>query len=665
MKKQTLQKVLLFLLILLLSILVMPGKVNAGNYSKSYLKSKFNEIRNTSGYRPGEKYVWNDAGYFSDYCAFGSSFGTAHTAWECHAYGLNLFDLLFQQCANCHKSSNGINDLCVGDVVRVDNDSHTLVVQNIVGDTVYYTDANWGYTGAVRWDVQTSKSALASRMSWIYHADGNDVKTLEEETIIPDEPTNIKATNQGGNTVKVTWNGVSNVDGYEVVIYPAANVERGDFSTRAASYKTTSTSYTFTISNGDYYAYVHSRIGDTWSPGGGAGSKFKVAPITGVSLNKSSVSLNVGEKTTLTATITPSDTSDSKTLTWTSSNSSVASVSSSGIVTAKSAGTTTITVKTSNGKTKTCTVTVKENSYANVSYKTHVQNVGWQSYVSNGATSGTEHKSLRLEGIKINISSNYSGTIQYRTHVQNIGWQDWKSNDAMSGTEHQSLRLEAIQIKLTGDIANYYDVYYRVHAQNFGWLDWAKNGASAGTQGYSYRLEAIQIKLVKKGSAAPGSTTRAFVKNTPSVTYTTHVQNVGWQGVVKDGATSGTEHKSLRLEGIRISLQNNGNPGGVQYSTHVQNIGWQDWKTNGAMAGTEHKSLRLEAIKIKLTGDIANEYDIYYRVHAQNFGWMGWAKNGAAAGTQGYSYRLEAIQIKLVKKGNAAPGSTANAFKQK
>lgn len=104
------------------------------------------------------------------------------------------------------------------------------------------------------------------------------------------------------------------------------------------------------------------------------------------------------------------------------------------------------------------------------------------------------------------------GGISYSSHVQDIGWQDWKSNGDLSGTSNQSKRVEAIKIKLTGDVANYYDVYYRVHAQNYGWLDWAKNGEAAGTQGYSCRLEAIQIVLVKKGDAAPGSTTRAFVQ---------------------------------------------------------------------------------------------------------------------------------------------------------
>lgn len=61
-------------------------------------------------------------------------------------------------------------------------------------------------------------------------------------------------------------------------------------------------------------------------------------------------------------------------------------------------------------------------------------------------------------------------------------------------------------------MAEYYDIYYRVHTQNYGWLDWAKNGAVAGTEGYGYRIEAVQIKILSKGKAAPGNTTRPFVK---------------------------------------------------------------------------------------------------------------------------------------------------------
>ncbi|WP_373485872.1 hypothetical protein [Acetobacterium malicum] len=39
-------------------------------------------------------------------------------------------------------------------------------------------------------------------------------------------------------------------------------------------------------------------------------------------------------------------------------------------------------------------------------------------------------------------------TCSYRTHVQNIGWQNWKYAGQTSGTSGQSLRLEAIEINV-------------------------------------------------------------------------------------------------------------------------------------------------------------------------------------------------------------------------
>lgn len=147
---------------------------------------------------------------------------------------------------------------------------------------------------------------------------------------------------------------------------------------------------------------------------------------------------------------------------------------------------------------------------------------------------------------------------------------------------------------------------------------------------------------------------------TGNVVYSTHVQNVGWQAKVADGKMSGTEGRSLRLEGITIESGIEGV--GIEYATHVQNIGWQDFVSNGKMSGTEGKSYRLEAIRIQLTGENADKYDVVYRVHAQNVGWMGYAMNGESSGTAGYGYRLEGIEIQIVKKGSFA-GDTTNAYK--
>jgi len=167
----------------------------------------------------------------------------------------------------------------------------------------------------------------------------------------------------------------------------------------------------------------------------------------------------------------------------------------------------------------------------------------------------------------------------------------------------------------------------------------------------------VVFALALTGMALPG---QAQAAEKPAVKYKTHVQKQGWQGWTNEGKTAGTTGQSLRLEGLKIDLDE----GSVEYKTHVQTYGWEgSWKKDGATSGTTGESKRLEAVQIRLKGAAAEKYDIYYRVHAQTFGWMGWAKNGEKAGTAGYANRLEGIQVKVVEKGAGAPGSTSGAYK--
>lgn len=84
--------------------------------------------------------------------------------------------------------------------------------------------------------------------------------------------------------------------------------------------------------------------------------------VTGVTLNKSSLSIVYGgTDSTLEPTVAPYD-ADDKSISWSSSNENVASVDDNGVVTAHAVGTTTITVTTTDqGKTATCKVTVTPN----------------------------------------------------------------------------------------------------------------------------------------------------------------------------------------------------------------------------------------------------------------------------------------------------------------
>ena len=80
--------------------------------------------------------------------------------------------------------------------------------------------------------------------------------------------------------------------------------------------------------------------------------------VTGVTLNKTELTLETGGSETLTATVAPSDATN-KNVTWKSSNTAVATVDDNGKVTGVAAGEATITVTTEDGgKTATCKVSV-------------------------------------------------------------------------------------------------------------------------------------------------------------------------------------------------------------------------------------------------------------------------------------------------------------------
>ena len=107
-------------------------------------------------------------------------------------------------------------------------------------------------------------------------------------------------------------------------------------------------------------------------------------PVTGVSLNKSTLTLTEGNSETLTATITPANATD-KTVTWSTSDANIATVSN-GKVTAIAEGSATITVKTKDGnKTATCSVTVNPKPKYTVTW-----NVNGEVYETTQVTEGNK-----------------------------------------------------------------------------------------------------------------------------------------------------------------------------------------------------------------------------------------------------------------------------------
>lgn len=308
--------------------------------------------------------------------------------------------------------------------------------------------------------------------------------------------------------------------------------------------------------------------------------------------------------------------------------------------------------------------------FGSVSYQTHVQDIGWQTPVSNGMTAGTTGRAKRVEALKINLLSQDgtplgSDSISVQSHISGIGWESQPvGNGQTSGTVGQSRAIEAIKLSLSGGLSESYDIWYRVHSANVGWLGWASNGEPAGTQGYAYQVEAIQIKVLPKNAQdapARGDAFRDHSQEPPTVSYRSHVSNVGWMGVVANGKTSGVIDSTNAIEGLSLSVNWYGHGGSISSRAHVSGIGWQSWSSG--TVGTTGQSRSIEAVQFKLNDEISATYDIWYRVYAPKLGgWLGWTSNGSPAGSVGKGAAIQGIQVLLVEKGGSAPGDTLNHF---
>ncbi len=109
-----------------------------------------------------------------------------------------------------------------------------------------------------------------------------------------------------------------------------------------------------------------------------------------------------------------------------------------------------------------------------------------------------------------------------------------------------------------------------------------------------------------------------WTSNVVSVSYQCHVQNIGWQTLVSNGAEAGTDGKALRVEALKVNLTNAPAGAHVDVQAHVQSIGWQNIVKDGQEAGTDAKALRVEALKLTLEN--MPGYSIQYRTHVQNIG---------------------------------------------
>lgn len=128
-----------------------------------------------------------------------------------------------------------------------------------------------------------------------------------------------------------------------------------------------------------------------------------------------------------------------------------------------------------------------------------------------------------------------------------------------------------------------------------------------------------------------------------TVSYSAHVQDIGWQTEKHDGEVCGTVGKNKRLEAFKVYRNDGKN---IEYvKAHIQDNGWITYENpnKDTVIGTVGKSKRIECLCIKAIG-------LKFRVHIQNVGWSSWTNcDGVSTlGSVGQSLRIEAIEIKKV-----------------
>lgn len=144
--------------------------------------------------------------------------------------------------------------------------------------------------------------------------------------------------------------------------------------------------------------------------------------VAGVTLDKTELTLKVGETAQFTATVTPENTTD-KTVTWSSDNTSVATVDATGNVTAVAEGTTTIIVK-AGSKIAECTVTVTDATALNLTNPAVGQIIGND---GKNYESGTVPEGVTSVAYIVKVDDNGHGLALSYGSDKKMNWADAKA----------------------------------------------------------------------------------------------------------------------------------------------------------------------------------------------------------------------------------------------
>ena len=317
--------------------------------------------------------------------------------------------------------------------------------------------------------------------------------------------------------------------------------------------------------------------------------KQETVDVTSVSVNPTSVTLNVGETKSATATVSPSNATN-KTITWTSSNTSVATVSG-GVIKGVAAGSATITAKSNNGKTATVSVTVKADD--------PVSDLTNNSTIS--ATSVAPDTTVKLTAKASGGTSPYTYTYRYRKS----GTTSWKylgSTNVTTATKSFSLSTAAtyeVQVLIK-------DSTGKVASKDFTLKVTAASGSLANDSTISATSVAADatVKLTAKASGGKSP-----------YTYTYRYRKSGttsWKCVGSANVTTATKSFSLSTAGtyeVQVLVKDStGKVASKDFSLVVKTSGSTALANNSTVSATSVSA----GTKVTLTGKVSGGTSPYY-----------------------------------------------------
>lgn len=112
--------------------------------------------------------------YFIDDGIYGS---------QCFGFAMKLTYDIYGQSFVYWEQDDDLSTIKAGDSLRINNDNHSIVIQKVEGETVWYVDCNHGHTCQINWDHKTTKSSLKKSLTYIAHAPYEAPQTPVEKAL--------------------------------------------------------------------------------------------------------------------------------------------------------------------------------------------------------------------------------------------------------------------------------------------------------------------------------------------------------------------------------------------------------------------------------------------------------------------------------------------------